>query len=186
MTKPARLLVLALGLLAVSVSPAPAAPAPANPDVIYLMRLARARLNDQRAYARAVLLSATGTTANGLPTAFAGGINVWHFIFDNRATPKATNPGATLDFTTGKFGKIAGLPSLGLGATDIRVLPTLTLARALALIHKAGETGDFTEVDLRHVLGPGVTDPLYVFSFTDGTVTVDTKTGKVTLPPPTP
>jgi len=69
--------------------------------------------------------------------------------------------------------------------SDIRVLPVLTLARALALIHKAGELGDFTEVDLRLVPGPGPNNPLYVFSFTDGTVTVDTKTEKVTLPPPT-
>jgi hypothetical protein len=150
-------------------------------DVTALIRLATVKVTHTKGYAKAALLRATGTTASGNATASAADITQWSFVFDNTATPGATSRGATVSCKAGLLGAVKASPGPGLGVADLKLLPVMTLTRAVALLQKAGYTDAFNSVELFYVLGPNE-HPIYEFNFDSTSVVVDTHTGVVEAP----
>jgi hypothetical protein len=179
-----RTLLLALGLLAAGLAlPTPAfAAAAKTPDVTVLLRQAAVRLRHVRGFGTAYLVNASGTTASGKSTTSATGITNWSFFYTTTAKPYPT---ATIDFRGGHFlatKVVAGTGFPIIGGGSVNPLPTMTLTRAVTLLHTAGFKKAFTNVQLVHL--PQDQETIYYFTFGSGSnlswASVGTKSGTVT------
>lgn len=165
----------------------------AIPDVSVLFPQAvkRVRQSGHGTFARATVLEADGITrggqcghagcTGGQPVATAGGIVAWRFVFQN-PTPHSRHASVTLSYgpPPKRFGRVTGHVEPFLEDVRIARAPRMTVAEAVSLLRHAGYRRRFSSVTLRRPLGPRRTNPLYIFTLTDGRyVAVDTRTGTV-------
>lgn len=151
----------------------------AGTDVTVLASRAQSLLHSQRQFRKAVLLEADGTPAAAKHWArTARGIVTWRFVFDNQETG-GTYASATVLAVRGHLGKAHGHTQPFLEDQVIHPIPTMTLARAIELLDKAGYSR-FSAVTMRKPLYPGIKHTYYFFSVSGGQIVeVDTVTGKV-------
>jgi hypothetical protein len=148
-------------------------------DVTTLVKRALVKLHAKAQFKKALLLEADGTTKSGKTTT-AAGIKKWRLVFQNQTTKGSKYASAVVRVTNGKLGKIVGVKEPFVEDRNIKPVPKMTLATAVAKVRKAGLKDGFGAVTLRYPLGPGFHEPLYIFSFGSGEYwSVGTKTGKV-------
>jgi hypothetical protein len=174
------------GCLAIVLAvPEPAAAATASkrtPGVLVLFAQARRLVRKNRQLSRAIPLEADGTPSKGEATT-AADIDRWRFVFDNPLTPRSSFQSAFIIYRSHRFGRPIGVRSAFVGDRPLRVLPKMILKRAIAKLRAAGYPDPFFAVNLRFILAPAFTEPLYIFGFHTGAgssfVGVGTKTGSV-------
>jgi hypothetical protein len=168
-----------LAVMAALIAPLASGSRGSSPDITTLVKQATAKLHKQRQFRRAVLLEADGTPRRGRVTS-AAGITRWRIVFQNQTTRHSRYASAFIRAVNGKLGRVVGVRSPFLEDRNIRVVPKMTLANAVAKLRAAGHRRGFENVTLRYPLGPGFHEPLYIFGFGSGRYwSVGTRTGKV-------
>ena len=148
-------------------------------DVTTLVKQALVKLHANPQFKKAVLLEADGTPKSGKVTT-AAGITRWRLVFQNQTTKGSKYRSAFVKVADGKLGHIVGVKAPFLEDRNIAPVPKMTLATAVRKVRAAGHTKPFGAVTLRYPLGPGFSEPLYIFGYGSGEYwAVGTKTGKV-------
>src|SRR5262249_56652327 len=113
-------------------------------------------------------------------TTTASAVTHWRIVFQNQTTKGSKFRSAWVKAVHGKLGAPVGVKEPFLEDRNIPVVPTMTLATAVAKLRSAGHKDGFGTVTLRYPLGPGFKEPLYIFGFGSGDFwSVGTKSGKV-------
>ena len=154
---------------------------PAGAGFLALFGAARHKVTRKKTFADARLLEADGVPSRG-PATTAAGVNQWRFVFDNQPTRGSRFKTAFLSARNGRLGNVRGFRSVFLEDRRIGRVP-MSLAKAIRLLRGAGYTTAFQNVTLRYPLGPGFTEPLYIFGFdpADPFVGVGVRTGSIVV-----
>ena len=147
-----------------------------------LLRRARDVVRSRATFRRAILLEADGTTVGGRRVFTASGITQWRFVYDNQETSGSPFDSVFIRANRGALGSPVGVTAPFL--EDRRMaIPAMSLRCAVRLLRRARYLGGFFNVTLRYPLGPGFTEPLYIFGFGQSArtefVSVGTRTGRV-------
>jgi hypothetical protein len=154
---------------------------PAGAGFLGLLAAARHKVTSKKTFANARLLEADGLPSSGQATT-AADVNRWRFVFNNQATPGSRFKTAFLSARNGRLGNVRGFRSVFVEDRQIGRVP-MSLPKAIRTLRDAGYTMPFQNVTLRYPLGPGFTEPLYIFGFdpADPFVGVGVRTGSIVL-----
>ncbi|MBA3718111.1 MAG: hypothetical protein H0W87_07800 [Actinobacteria bacterium] len=148
-------------------------------DITGLIKKTTTLVRSKPQFEKAVLLEADGNPKSGKVTT-AAAITRWRIVYQNQTTKGSKFASAFVKIVNGHPGKVVGVKEPFLEDRNISTVPKMTLAMAVTKLRNAGHKEGFGTVTLRYPLGPGFSEPLYIFSFGSGEYwTVGTKTGKV-------
>jgi hypothetical protein len=105
-------------------------------------------------------------------------------VFNNQGTRGSRFATAFVSARNGRLGNVRGFRSVFVEDRQIGRVP-MSLPKAIRILRGAGYTAPFENVTLRYPLGPGFTEPLYIFGFDPSIVEpfvgVGVRTGSIIL-----